>query len=162
MKNIFLVIILLAPTFSEARLSPSLTYEQLRNKSDLVVIATPVENSKITTEHFELPDIKVKVVGVETKMRVATTLKGVSTKEITLHHYGLPDPKAPQINGPQLAFFNATDVNQRHSLLLFLIKEKDGRYAPAGGQTDPRGMAISELPVDTDSELINILNKNAH
>ena len=30
-------------------------------------------------------------------------------------------------------------------LVMFLLREKDGRYAPYGGQTDPSGASIFEL-----------------
>jgi len=163
MKKLFLFAVLLFSIHSQARISQSFTYSQLLQKSDLVAIATPVENTKDTKELFELPGLGIKVIGVESKLRIAAILKGsLSKNEVILHHYRLPDPNKPQFNGPMLASFNVRDVNKRHSLLIFLIKESDGRYAPTGGQTDPFRMSISELSVDTDSELINMLNKQGH
>src|SRR6185369_1484140 len=64
------------------------SYQELLDKSDLVVIATPTATSD-TQEHIDLPGFTGEhVVGVETKFSVSAVLKGdQAAKEIVLHHY---------------------------------------------------------------------------
>lgn len=172
MKYLFIFLVALTSLTSEARMTKSWTYQELLQKSDLVAIATPVESTKDTTEVSELPNlpyidkkgqhIGFKVIGVESKMKIAVTFKGKSSgKDLVLHHYRSQDSEMAQIDGPELASFDVRNLNRRHSYLLFLIKEKDGRYAPTTGQTDPIPESIIELPVDSDSELSNLLNKQS-
>ena len=148
----------------------SFTYKVLFEKSDLVAIATPIERTKDTKEIFDLPNIfssdkngnavKVKAIGVETKFKVALVFKGKDPGEnINLHHYRLKDSGDLILDGPALVLFDFKNVSRRSSQLLFLMKENDGRYAPTGGQTDPGYKAISELPVDSDRDLLVLLNK---
>jgi hypothetical protein len=119
---------------SMARPMRSASYEELMEKSDLVVIASPTAVND-TKEERNLPDISaVRVTGVETKFAVSVVFKGdKALKEFTLHHYRQTKEGAVP-NGPLLAKF---DPAHSRSFLLFLVREADGRYAPVLGQTDP-------------------------
>ena len=98
-----------------------------------MVIATPTATND-TKEHINLPGfVGQPVVGVETKFGVSAVLKGdKAVKELVLHHYRYDKMIVP--NGPNLVSF---DPAKGRTLLLFLVREADGRYAPAVGQIDP-------------------------
>lgn len=108
--------------------------------------------SRDTQERTHLPGITLvtadnksggfPVVGVETRFRVSAVLKGSrSLKEFVLHHYREADPR-PTINGHSLVAF---EPSKNVSFLLFLVREKDGRYVPTAGQTDPGSVSIHSL-----------------
>ena len=147
----FLVIFFLvnAPVSqSQARLMKVPRYQELLDKSDLVVIAVPKTKTTDTEERAFLPGIfpKDKYIGTETIFSVAAVLKGDRTIEhFTLHHYRAGN--SIEINGPSLVFFDQSDPARSGDYILFLVREADGRYAPTGGQTDPGYKVISKLPV---------------
>ena len=124
-------------------------YQELLDKSDLVVIATPTATND-TKEHFELPGGQ-PLIGVETRFTVSAVLKGdKGLKDFVFHHYRTPDganiPHVP--NGPSFVSFAPADEKSpfihRRTYILFLLREADGRYAPIVGQVDP-GLGIKEL-----------------
>ena len=153
MKLIHLVLICVlfaSPSASIARVKPIVTYQQLLDKSDLVLIAEPSASAD-TNEKTDLPGINVvhednhvtglPVIGVETKLRVLVILKGdKSLKEIVLHHYRLAGDPA-STDGVMLTTF---DPKTPHPFLLFLVREQDGRYAPLD-QTDPAMQTVQRL-----------------
>ena len=116
------------------------SYQELLDKSDLVVIGTATTTNN-TKEHIQLPGfIGQLVLGVETKFAVSAVLKGnQGTNDLILHHYQADDAAVP--NGPDFVSF---DPAKKRTFLLFLVREPDGRYAPAVGQADP-GLAIRVL-----------------
>jgi hypothetical protein len=136
-----LVLILASAGVAEARGVRLWSYQELLDKSDLVVIAT-VTNTGDTKERIDLPGFDGQhVVGVETKFNVSAVLKGnKEVKDIVLHHYRDDGVIVP--NGPT---FVAFDSAQKRPLLLFLVREADGRYAPVVGQTDPALGGINVL-----------------
>jgi len=147
------------PNQSEARLIEVLSYQEMLDKSDLVVIATPKSKTTDTKEQAILQNIvrqdkegkqsKLKSLGVETVFAVSAVLKGdKKTKQFTLHHYREAQTVIAELNGPLLVFFDPSVPSQRSSYLLFLVREPDGRFAPTGGQTDPGYKAINHLPLD--------------
>ena len=79
-------------------------------------------------------------VGAETKFKVLKVLKGDSgVTEFVLHHFRAvksPDG-AIAVGGAVTVSFDPFDPNAGKVFLLYLVKERDGRYAPYGGQTDP-------------------------
>jgi hypothetical protein len=82
----------------------------------------------------------VRVSGVETEFETRLVLKG--KKNITrfrLHHYKTDEEIT---NGPELI---EIPKDGHPTYLLFLIKENDGRYAPATDQTDPAVTAVYRL-----------------
>jgi hypothetical protein len=135
-----------------------LSYQQMLEKSDVVVIAIPKSKTTDTEEQAFLPNIwqqdkdgkpsKIKSIGVETVFAVSAVLKGDTTiKQFTLHHYRVAQISA-EFDGPYLVCFDPSDMSKRSSYLLFLVREPDGRFAPIGGQTDPGAKAISRLPIE--------------
>jgi hypothetical protein len=113
--------------------------QQLLDKSDLVVIAAPTAVND-TQERVGLPGLTSQpAIGVETKFHVLAVLKGdKALKEFALHHYRRDGAIVP--NGPSLVCFEPitlSSVKQPQTVLLFLVRETDGRYAPTVGQVDP-------------------------
>ena len=129
----------------------SFTYEEMVAKSDLVVIAEPVESRGTGERHVD-PNVKpaITVTGVVTTCRALYVLKGSKNKEFKLHHFREVDrDKAAKdisevIMGPQIGIaFDQSKGSKRY--LMFLIREAGGRYAPFDGQTDVEGLSIQEL-----------------
>ncbi len=120
----------------------------LFDRSDLVVIATPTGPTTDTRERFSPPTVpRAAWIGVETPFYASLVLKGnKSVLRFKLHHYRESATVTPVVNGFELVFFNPGDRQRSGSFLLFLVREQDGRYAPAGGQTDPQIKAVSKLP----------------
>jgi hypothetical protein len=124
-------------------------YQELLDKSDLVVLATPTATND-TKEHIELPGFAGQhVIGVETRFAVSAVLKGdKALRDFVFHHYRTPDganvPNVP--NGPAFVSFDPAEKPTfvQRTFILFLLREADGRYAPVVGQTDP-GLGIKEL-----------------
>jgi len=152
------ILLCVMPEPAQARLVSWLSYQEMLAKSDLVVIANPLNKTADTKERSVLPGIsqqdrdgrqsKIASVGVETVFTVLAVLKGNSAiKRFTLHHYREADSSgAPGIGGPLLVKFDPSDVSARGSYLMFLVREPDGRFAPVGGQTDPGMQAICSMP----------------
>ena len=146
------------PNLSQGRVMLVLSYQQMLEKSDVVVIATPNSKTSDTKEQGFLPNIwlqdkdgkqsRIKSIGVETVFAVSAVLKGDATiKQLTLHHYREAEIIAG-FDDPHLVSFDPSDMSKRSSYLLFLVREPDGRFAPVGGQTDPGDKAISRLPFE--------------
>ncbi len=136
-----------------ARIVRVVSYQELFEKSDLVVIATPLTKTADTDErtHFEGlfetdqdgKQTSVAAIGVETTFSISVVMKGDrDAKQFVLHHYR---PTALAIDGPNVVSFDPSDFRRSRDILLFLLKEQDGRYAPYGGQTDPGIQAITAL-----------------
>ena len=139
------IILLLLLTFNlpgllTARIIESWTYQEMFDKADLVVIARTVSTND-TDERSALLDLKV--IGVISEFKSLLVLKGSqNVTTFQLHHYRLQSESDENVvNGPDLVRI----TRPRQSFLLFLIKEKDKRYAPVGGQTDPAGYSVLEL-----------------
>jgi hypothetical protein len=125
-----------------------LPYQELLDKSDLVVIANATVRTADTTERCLLPDLgpDLPCIGVETPFKVLAVFKGErKLKSFTLHHYRVVY-RGGIIGGPTLVFFDPSDPRVAGSYLLFLVREKDGRYAPTLGQMDPGFKVIIRLP----------------
>ncbi len=133
-----------------ARLVKMWTYQELLDKSDLVVIAAPIRTDD-TKERIDLPGFYHQpVIGVETKFGIHAVLKGEeSLKELVLHHYRFNDQHYVVPNGPSLVSFTPVAEGaftaQQKSFILFLVRESDGRYAPVVGQMDPGSYGIRRL-----------------
>jgi hypothetical protein len=155
-RIVLLAIALLAGAVlpSQARLMAVLSYQELLDRSDLVVIARPRAITADTTERAFLLDIfrqdkdgkqsEIAAIGVETAFKIDAVLKGdKSVEQFVLHHYREANSPGVQVNGPFLVSFDPANPS---SYLLFLVRETDGRFAAAGGQTDPGFRAIGALP----------------
>jgi hypothetical protein len=143
---VVLLLLLAFPILLKARLMEAATYQEMFDKADLVVIAKPV-STKGTSEHTTLPGWhSIHVVGVNTEFETELVLKGKKdVKNLVLHHYKIDDvaERLPISDGPTLASFNPKEHNK---YLLFLIKQPDGKYAPATGQVDPAAFSVIKLP----------------
>ena len=119
------------------------SFQELLDKSDLVVIATPTGTND-TKEHGGLPGApSLPVIGVETRFAASAVLKGdKALKDFILHHYRYPADAPPVVNGPNLVSFAP---GEKRTFLLFLVLEADGRYAPTVGQVDPGLCGINVL-----------------
>lgn len=143
------LLLLLLPTALVGRLMKDWSFQEMFTKSDLVVIAAPIATFE-TKEHTVLEDLSplVPVVGLNTEFRVRLVLKGDNKIErFVFHHYKL-EQKESMINGPELVAFDTKQWSK--ACLLFLVRERDGRYAPVTGQTDPA--LYSVIPLETDAE----------
>jgi hypothetical protein len=138
-----------------ARQIPRFTYPDLLKQSDLVVIATPTARTADTTECAFFPNIYTRdslgrlaplpAAGVETPFVVSIVLKGdESVVRFVLHHYR--EVSEISMDSPSVLHFDPSDIRTRGSYLMFLMKEADGRYAPTGGQTDPRDRSVFKVP----------------
>src|ERR1700722_18661077 len=132
MKRFYQMVVLLGMIWVSgnivvARIIQPWSYQQLLDKSDLVVIATPTATGD-TKEHIALPRFEAqRVAGVETRFAVSAVLKGdKATKDLALHHYR-PDVKetpgdvaagyAPTVpNGPTFVYF---EPSKKREYLLF-------------------------------------------
>jgi hypothetical protein len=148
------------PNPLQARETIVLSYQEMLEKSDLVVIATPSSKTTDTREQAFLPNIwlqdkdgkrsKIESIGVQTVFAVSVVLKGdKTTKQFVLHHYREAQIR-PALDEASLVSFDPSDLSQRSSYLLFLVREPDGRFAPIGGQTDPGYKTISRLPFESN------------
>jgi len=122
---------------AEGRLVRTWPEEELLAKSDLVVVATPTATHD-TGEHVS-PFMGLReAFGVETTFMISAVLKGhLEKKTLALHHYR-DNPEEPRVDGPE---FVAFDPAGKRSFHLYLIRERDGRYAPVTGQQDP-GLSV--------------------
>jgi hypothetical protein len=131
--------------FASAQLMYAWTYDELFSKSDFVVIAEPISATHGTDERSILPELdpSVPAIGVLTDLKTLLVLKGQKQDRFVLHHYRLPESDVAIINGPLLVKFNPG--SERHEYLLFLVRERDGRFAPVGGQAYPGVFSVKQL-----------------
>lgn len=143
MKRILPLLLLIAlPALVSARLMQAWTYQDLFDTADVVVIARPVA-TKVTAETPVLPRIpNIKLTGLETEFEVSTVMKGAKKDKFVLHYYRLAKPDELLINGPNFLTFIAS---RQDRFLMFLVRERDGRYAPVGGQEDPALISVLKL-----------------
>jgi hypothetical protein len=127
---------------AEARITKAWRDQEVFDKADLVVIAQVVatkdsdERSTILTHN---------VIGVLSEFKTQLILKGEkSIKSFQLHYYKLASKSDAQTiaNGPALI---EIPEGKHPTYLLFLMREGDGRYAPATDQTDPAAHSVLRL-----------------
>jgi hypothetical protein len=137
-------LLIVSASIATARVVSIWSYQELLDKSDLVVIATPTASND--TQERNLPGFEDQpVVGVETRFKVSAVIKGdQALKDFVLHHYR-SGPGA-MIDGPSFVYFGIAEKPSvfPRRYILFLHREADGRYAPVVGQADP-GLGIMEL-----------------
>jgi hypothetical protein len=113
-----------------ARESHWWSYRDLEQRSDLIVIARPVEVRNLD-EPVELPGSTV--LGVETRFAVLAVLKGErETKDFILHHYRFRSD-GPIWNPPDFKTFEPKACER---FLLFLARRSDGQFEAVAGQMD--------------------------
>jgi hypothetical protein len=129
------ILFLTSTGIADARFVQVWTPEELFNRSDLVVIATPTSVAD-TGEHGSFPGSQFRdqpVFGVVTTFAVKKVLKGAKGIAIAILHHYRPGP----MQVPNAPGFISFDPKSKQSYRLFLIRERHGRYAPAAGQVDP-------------------------
>jgi hypothetical protein len=137
-----LVLIAVGPAYSRNISWPG--YDELFAKSDFVVIAEPATKTRDTREHTVLTENispGVSAIGVVTDFKCLLVLKGARRLRFTLHHYRLGE-SGLIINGPNFMAYKPGIVTQ--PFLMFLVRERDGRFAPTAGQIDP-GISVQKL-----------------
>jgi hypothetical protein len=148
-KLMFLMLFVALAAPLRGRLMKDWTFPEMFAKSDLVVIAMPIATFE-TRERTALKEIgppPIEVLGVNTEFEVRLVFKGQDAiKKFTLHHYKLADQQQTFVNGPHLVAFDSKPWP--NSFLLFLVRERDGRYAPVTGQTDPALYSVIQLETD--------------
>jgi hypothetical protein len=129
------------------------TFQEMLDKADLVVVANAVK-TKDTTERKKLIDIDIinttapeqlqdEVIGVETEFQTRVILKGPKDiRKFVLHHYRLVIREESGYGAPNLIEISSQRLP---TFLMFLAKEKDGRYAPITGQFDPAVLSVFEI-----------------
>jgi hypothetical protein len=146
MKTLPLLLALLAmPHLLMAHLMYAWSYQELFDKADIVVIAKPTstQDTKERTK-FPQPGDVIPIIGVDTKCEIRVVLKGKkSLRSFVLHHYRLAEPDISVANGPPALL--AFDTRKPSPYLMFLVRERDGRYAPASGQDDPALLSVFKL-----------------
>jgi hypothetical protein len=131
---------------SEARPVIPHSYREYAEKADLIVVAQAVDRTRDTSERATLPGVAVReaddtpgpfeVIGVETRFRPLLIFKGAEgLGEFTLHHYRDKVERCGA-NCVSLFAFDPDAGNRTGTFLLFLVEERDGRYAPALDVTD--------------------------
>lgn len=117
----------------EARAVRTWSDQELFDKSDLVVIATPTATSDTKEHGAHTSRDDQPVIGVDTKFAVTSVLKGEKdTKTVILHHY-----RADTMEVPNAPTFVSFALKKKRTFRLFLVRQADGRYAPVAGQLDP-------------------------
>ena len=152
--------LLLSPSAARAWLSSIVDCDQLVSGSSVVVLARPISRTRDTGEGPDTgPSVAVQFpfVWVETTFRVSRVLKGRTTgATFVLHHLRYPtlgpgkDGRVPVIvNGPPLLSFDPSRAADQRQMVLFLVREPDGRYAPYPDQTY---VSLSISPIDAPNE----------
>jgi hypothetical protein len=130
-----------------------LSFQEMFDKADLVVVATAIK-TKDTNERRKLIDVDVvetarpdllqdEVIGLETEFQTRLILKGPKdVRKFLLHHYRLTVEEEAGYGAPN---FVKIPSNRHATFLMFLIKEKDARYAPVTGQFDPAVLSVLEI-----------------
>lgn len=129
-----------------ARVSRQWGYQEMFDRSDLVVIATVI-STKDAGARVTLPDYVplLNVIPVITEFEVKAAFKGgKAIKKFSLFHYRYEseDEQFESANNPELI---KIDPDAPGTFLLFLTKDRAGRYVPVTGQTDPTALSVLDL-----------------
>ncbi|CAN5710556.1 hypothetical protein BH09VER1_BH09VER1_44290 [soil metagenome] len=125
--------------FSLARPSNFMTDEQLRAKSDLIVIAVPKSvrdmYAETTFPGIQQNGLPVEAAKMEADFEIVSVLKGAppAGNKLTLDYLREVDASKLSVNGPSLVSFNP---RLEMSYRLCLRREESGHYTPITGQTD--------------------------
>ena len=123
---------------------PSLPYEDMVAKSDLVVIARPF-SSRDTGERKSDSNVNppVPVAGVITECQALYVFKGPRLKRFKFHHFrDLTDPNRIVVGGPVGTSF---DLPKNRRYLMFLVREAGGRFVPLAGHTHVEDVSVQEV-----------------
>jgi hypothetical protein len=128
---------------------PSWGYDNMFRMSEFVVIAQATANTRDTTERTALRDCTppLRVIGVATGFESLYVLKGPKVKHFTVHHYReVPvHLKSHEVYFQDCADFISFKAHvATQPFLMFLVRERNGRFAPVGGQLDPK-MSLQKI-----------------
>jgi hypothetical protein len=136
---------------AQARLVEVFKYQDYFDKADFIVIARPISrtadvNQKSILDEIQGTHISADPLGVETKFEVTKVIKGdAKVTHFVLHHYresAKPDSHLIQMDGPDVISFYP---DRYGDCLMFLAKEKSGRFVPFSGQMDARRSIICSM-----------------
>ncbi len=128
------------PTSASAYLMSMLTYSDMFDGADVVVIATPlstqISEAELTLEVDQPKSVTDLVSTVDTQFQVAYVLKGaLDTNTFHFLHLNLKEKRNPGVMafGAVGSFFVDFEPkeNMRQSFILFMKKRKDGMFYPA-------------------------------
>jgi hypothetical protein len=126
-------------------IAPPWTFDELRSKSHLIVIAErgATRDAGAKTEFTDLR-LPFPVVALNTDFKVLSVLKGTPRGSILLRHYRQDTDRLPGaiVNAPLGLDFSRGPTTV---YLLFLKRESDDLYAPTSGQVFPE-FSILALP----------------
>src|SRR5947209_13090703 len=127
--------LLLASVCVDAAFVPSLPYAEFFRRADLVVIGRPV-SSRETDERWVLRTVKpaTPVVGVTTEFQALLVFKGPKQKRFKLHHMQEQRHRGPDELVAGVPVGISFDIPKNRRYLMFLVRERDGRFAPIGEQ----------------------------
>ena len=133
----------LVPSHSQARPIEIWEYERLFKESTLIVVVKPLSVRDATAKDKAVPATD-QMTGIVTTFEVLVVVKGeYKDKKLDLIHFRLKPHPLSYHNPPLLvSFINkpTKPVSVRHryqdDFLLFLKKDKDGRWTFVSGQFD--------------------------
>jgi hypothetical protein len=133
-------VLLTTNSFSaQARGSEVWTYQKLFDKADIVIIGRSLSTED--TQEITALEKVYDVVGLSSTISVRLVLKGdPDLASVVLHHYRRKKYEPP----PESLSLVRFKSNQAR-YLMFLKREKDGRYAPVSGQVDPALFSILKV-----------------
>lgn len=147
--SLIIVALLLTPVspLGHAHNVPWWGYDNMFRLSEFVVIAQATTDTRDTRERTALQDCDppLRVIGVATDFESLYVLKGPKLKRFTLHHYRETSVRPDEIRIQDCAIFMSFKAHfATQPFLMFLVRERDGRFAPAGPQTDPK-MSLQKI-----------------
>ena len=108
------------------------SYEDLAAMSDVIVVATPVENRDSALFSLAASPNQIPAVHVETKFLVLVALKGaLPEKSFVFAHYRYADPEQSSRGGVLGPMPVAFTLGRRIRYLMFLKKREDGKWVSA-------------------------------
>jgi hypothetical protein len=144
------VSILCAVAEGRARFIESWPYDKLFQRADLAVIVRPLSvRDAVAKDKAQPPEGQEQyLIGVVTKFKVLQVVKGeYKPSELELVHFRMKPRAEVVINGPLLASFHTKSVHSegngwsggaKPDYMLFLKRDKDGRFTFVSGQFDPQ------------------------
>lgn len=144
------------PGAASAYLMATLTYSNMFERADVVVIATPIstQESEVQLEIDQPEEIKTLVTTVSTQFKVAYLLKGqLDGTTFNYLHLNRKDrkPFSGMFGAVGTFFIEFEDKESKNkSFILFMTKRKDGSFCPAW---DFMEGSRAIIPVQQDGDL---------
>ena len=161
MKNFIILFAIVGASLANARLIPDWNYAVLAEKSDLILIATPIKTDKTDLSDAVGSFANQPVVAsvLLTTFSVQSILKGnCADKEIVLRHLSgklrgattsIYEDASLQTDGPSFVSFDP----KVGAYIMFLVRLENGQYASVSGQMDPSfGIKLLEHCAGSEKE----------